>query len=126
MCVKNLFKNLPVRKQYHNAAKKKKDELKRIEDLLIAYGIICPDVRISLRHNKEQIWQKVSLPDSAAVLQSVLGRQIMSQMEWRKTESTDLEVSIPPKTVIKCHVCMALIFNIGDCKIKIEFYSKGK
>lgn len=92
MCAKNLFKNLPVRKQYHNIAKKKKDELKRVEDLLIAYGLVRPDVRISLRHNKELLWQKVILPDTASTLQSILGKSAMGQMEWKIDKQEDPQV----------------------------------
>ena len=53
----NLFKNLPVRKQYYNTSKKKKDELKKVEDLVTSYAVIRHDVRFTLRHNKELLWQ---------------------------------------------------------------------
>ncbi|XP_040331567.1 PMS1 protein homolog 1 isoform X2 [Herpailurus yagouaroundi] len=47
-----LFKNLPVRKQFYSTAKKCKDEIKKIQDLLISYGILKPDLRIVFIHNK--------------------------------------------------------------------------
>nr|KAF6450908.1 PMS1-like protein 1, mismatch repair system component [Molossus molossus] len=47
-----LFKNLPVRKQFYSTAKKCKDEIKKIQDLLISYGILKPDLRIIFIHNK--------------------------------------------------------------------------
>uniref|UniRef100_A0A8C6D271 PMS1 homolog 1, mismatch repair system component n=1 Tax=Moschus moschiferus TaxID=68415 RepID=A0A8C6D271_MOSMO len=47
-----LFKNLPVRKQFYSTAKKCKDEIKKVQDLLISYGTLKPDVRIVLTHNK--------------------------------------------------------------------------
>uniref|UniRef100_A0A8V5G166 Uncharacterized protein n=1 Tax=Melopsittacus undulatus TaxID=13146 RepID=A0A8V5G166_MELUD len=47
-----LFKNLPVRKQFYSTNRKCKEELKKIQDLLTAYGIIKPDLRITLTHNK--------------------------------------------------------------------------
>ncbi|XP_006864105.1 PREDICTED: PMS1 protein homolog 1 isoform X1 [Chrysochloris asiatica] len=47
-----LFKSLPVRKQFYSTAKKCKDELKRVQDLLVNYGILKPDLRIVLMHNK--------------------------------------------------------------------------
>ncbi|XP_077131532.1 PMS1 protein homolog 1 isoform X5 [Ranitomeya variabilis] len=47
-----LFKNVPVRKQYYATEKKCKEELKKVQDLLISYGLIKPDVRIVLVHNK--------------------------------------------------------------------------
>ncbi|XP_029461874.1 PMS1 protein homolog 1 isoform X7 [Rhinatrema bivittatum] len=50
--VHKLFKNLPVRKQFYSTTKKCKEEIKRVQDLLMAYGIIKPDVRIMFTHNK--------------------------------------------------------------------------
>uniref|UniRef100_A0A2K5DAC3 PMS1 homolog 1, mismatch repair system component n=1 Tax=Aotus nancymaae TaxID=37293 RepID=A0A2K5DAC3_AOTNA len=47
-----LFKNLPVRKQFYSTAKKCKDEIKKIQDLLMSYGILKPDLRIVFVHNK--------------------------------------------------------------------------
>uniref|UniRef100_A0A2K5M859 PMS1 homolog 1, mismatch repair system component n=1 Tax=Cercocebus atys TaxID=9531 RepID=A0A2K5M859_CERAT len=47
-----LFKNLPVRKQFYSTAKKRKDEIKKIQDLLMSYGILKPDLRIVFVHNK--------------------------------------------------------------------------
>ncbi|XP_047726487.1 PMS1 protein homolog 1 isoform X5 [Prionailurus viverrinus] len=47
-----LFKNLPVRKQFYSTAKKCKDEIKKIQDLLISYGILKHDLRIVFIHNK--------------------------------------------------------------------------
>lgn len=50
-----LFKNLPVRKQFYSTAKKCKEEIKKIQDLLISYGILKPDLRIIFIHNKVSI-----------------------------------------------------------------------
>ncbi|KAM5280482.1 PMS1 protein homolog 1 isoform 6-T6 [Ctenodactylus gundi] len=50
--VLRLFKNLPVRKQFYSTAKKCKDEIKKIQDLLISYGVLKPDLRIVFVHNK--------------------------------------------------------------------------
>ncbi|XP_071328617.1 PMS1 protein homolog 1 isoform X2 [Trachinotus anak] len=50
--VLKLFKNLPVRRQYYSSTKKCKEELKKVQDLLMAYAIIKPDLRLSLVHNK--------------------------------------------------------------------------
>ncbi|XP_052605345.1 PMS1 protein homolog 1 isoform X2 [Peromyscus californicus insignis] len=47
-----LFKNLPVRKQFYSTAKKCKDELKNVQDLLISYGVLKPGTRIVFVHNK--------------------------------------------------------------------------
>ncbi|XP_010086014.1 PREDICTED: PMS1 protein homolog 1 isoform X3 [Pterocles gutturalis] len=50
--VLQLFKNLPVRKQFYSTSKKCKEELKKVQELLTAYGIIKPELRITLTHNK--------------------------------------------------------------------------
>ncbi|XP_075566627.1 PMS1 protein homolog 1 isoform X6 [Pelecanus crispus] len=50
--VLKLFKNLPVRKQFYSTNRKCKEELKKVQDLLTAYGIIKPDLRITLTHDK--------------------------------------------------------------------------
>lgn len=50
--VLKLFKNLPVRRQYYSSTKKCKEELKRVQDLLMAYAIVKPDLRLTLIHNK--------------------------------------------------------------------------
>lgn len=47
-----LFKNLPVRRQYYSSSRKCKEELKKVQDLLMTYGIIKPDLRLTLVHNK--------------------------------------------------------------------------
>ncbi|NXG54336.1 PMS1 protein, partial [Hemiprocne comata] len=78
--VLNLFKNLPVRKQFYSANRKCKEELKKIQDLLIAYGIIKPELRITLTHNKAVIWQKTRVSDHKMACMSVLGTAVMSSM----------------------------------------------
>ncbi|XP_061179926.1 PMS1 protein homolog 1-like [Saccostrea echinata] len=80
----NLFKNLPVRRQFYNTNKKKKDELKRIEDLLLSYGIIFPSVRISLRHNKDVVWQKNPVSDLKTAIFETLGNVIGSNLQKRE------------------------------------------
>ncbi|XP_031307646.1 PMS1 protein homolog 1 isoform X1 [Camelus dromedarius] len=79
--VLRLFKNLPVRKQFYSTAKKCKDEIKKVQDLLISYGIIKPDVRIVFVHNKAIIWQKTRVSDHKMALMSVLGTALMGNME---------------------------------------------
>ncbi|NWV76503.1 PMS1 protein, partial [Dasyornis broadbenti] len=78
--VLNLFKNLPVRKQFYSTNRKCKEELKKVQDLLTAYGIIKPDLRITLTHNKAVIWQKTRVSDHKMACMSVLGTAIMSSM----------------------------------------------
>ncbi|NWH66277.1 PMS1 protein, partial [Geococcyx californianus] len=78
--VLKLFKNLPVRKQFYSTNRKCKEELKKIQDLLLAYGIIKPDLRITLTHNKAVIWQKTRVSDHKMACMSVLGTAVMGSM----------------------------------------------
>lgn len=50
--MQKLFKNLPVRRQYYSSTKKCKEELKKVQDLLMAYAVIKPELRLTLVHNK--------------------------------------------------------------------------
>uniref|UniRef100_A0A8C7MBD8 PMS1 homolog 1, mismatch repair system component n=1 Tax=Oncorhynchus kisutch TaxID=8019 RepID=A0A8C7MBD8_ONCKI len=52
VCALKLFKNLPVRRQYYANTKKCKEELKKVQDVLMAYAIIKPELRLTLTHNK--------------------------------------------------------------------------
>ncbi|GAA6073773.1 PMS1 protein homolog 1 [Tachysurus ichikawai] len=54
VCALKLFKNLPVRRQYYSNSKKCKDELKKVQDLLMAYAVIKPELRVVFTHNK--VW----------------------------------------------------------------------
>ena len=57
VCAVNLFKNLPVRKQFYSTVKKKKESLKQLEELVVSFAVICPSVRYVLKHVKETLWQ---------------------------------------------------------------------
>ena len=93
MSANNLFKLVPVRRQYYNTSKKKKEEMRRVEELLMAYGVIRPDVRVTLRHNKDLVWQKNSSSDQRTVLLSIVGRQTMGSLEYIKHEDSATKVS---------------------------------
>ena len=77
----NLFKNMPVRKQFYGNTKKCREELKKVEDLVIAFALIQPQLRILLRHNKSVVWQKSKVTNYRTALISVLGASVFSQME---------------------------------------------
>ncbi|XP_003940872.1 PMS1 protein homolog 1 isoform X1 [Saimiri boliviensis] len=87
-----LFKNLPVRKQFYSTAKKCKDEIKKIQDLLMSYGILKPDLRIVFVHNKAVIWQKTRVSGHKMALMSVLGTAVMNNMESFDYHSEDSQI----------------------------------
>ncbi|XP_069554891.1 PMS1 protein homolog 1 isoform X1 [Brachyistius frenatus] len=71
--VMKLFKNLPVRRQYYSSAKKCKEELRKVQELLMAYAVIKPQLRIMLIHNKVAVWQKAKVADHRSALLATLG-----------------------------------------------------
>ena len=82
-----LFYNVPVRKQYYSTAKTKKDELSKVEDMLLNFGLIHPQLHLSLHHNRSPVWQKSRAVDFTANIHQVLGHSICSQMEFIKENS---------------------------------------
>ncbi|XP_006147895.1 PMS1 protein homolog 1 isoform X1 [Tupaia chinensis] len=89
-----IFKNLPVRKQFYSSAKKCKDEIKKVQDLLISYGILKPNLRIIFIHNKAVIWQKTRVSDHKMALMSVLGTAVMSHMESFQYHCEEYQISL--------------------------------
>ncbi|KAM9248607.1 PMS1 protein homolog 1 isoform 2-T2 [Dugong dugon] len=87
-----LFKNLPVRKQFYSTPKKCKDEIKKVQDLLISYGILKPYLRIIFIHNKAVIWQKSRVSDHKMALMSILGTAIMGNMEYFQHHSEESQI----------------------------------
>ncbi|KAM9710919.1 PMS1 protein homolog 1 isoform 1-T3 [Menidia menidia] len=71
--VMKLFKNLPVRRQYYSSTKRCKEELKKVQDLLMAFAIVKPELRLVLVHNKVVLWQKARAVDSRSALLATLG-----------------------------------------------------
>ncbi|XP_078260233.1 PMS1 protein homolog 1 isoform X2 [Rhinoraja longicauda] len=75
-----LFKNIPVRKQFYSTTKRCKEEVKKVYDLLMAYGLIKPDVRITFTQNKAVVWQKAKVSGHKMALLTVLGTAVMVSM----------------------------------------------
>lgn len=90
----NIFRNLPVRKQFYGSAKKCKEELKNIEDLLMAYGLINPVLRVTLRNNKNLVWQKNKSCDVKTALMDVFGIHIFNQLEYIEHVDESLPITL--------------------------------
>ncbi|XP_045132062.1 PMS1 protein homolog 1-like isoform X2 [Portunus trituberculatus] len=67
---RNLFKNLPVRKQYYSSSRRQKEELKKVEDLVVAFTLAAPAVHLTLSHDRLAIIQKSSVKNVGEVLMS--------------------------------------------------------
>ncbi|GFO50364.1 pms1 protein-like protein 1 [Plakobranchus ocellatus] len=91
---RHLFKNLPVRKQYYKTSQRRKEDLRKIEDLLVAFSIIKPNLRLTLKHGSDVIFQKLHMPDCISTLDSVLGRHISKQLLFREQSLSDIQCSV--------------------------------
>uniref|UniRef100_A0A673YLS9 PMS1 homolog 1, mismatch repair system component n=1 Tax=Salmo trutta TaxID=8032 RepID=A0A673YLS9_SALTR len=80
VCALKLFKNLPVRRQYYANTKKCKEELKKVQDLLMAYAILKPELRLTLTHNKVVVWQKAKVSDHRMALMATLGPNAVAHL----------------------------------------------
>ncbi|XP_072179447.1 PMS1 protein homolog 1-like [Diadema setosum] len=89
-----LFHNIPVRKQYYGSAKRRQEELRRVEDLLLTFGVVRPSVRFSLSHNKCVIWQKNRAPDLRAALLNTVGSNVMGQLQYVEKSHAESQVEI--------------------------------
>ncbi|XP_060733086.1 PMS1 protein homolog 1 [Tachysurus vachellii] len=94
VCALKLFKNLPVRRQYYSNSKKCKDELKKVQDLLMAYALIKPELRVVFTHNKAVIWQKSKVSDHGAALMAVLGSSTAANLLPVRHHHEQAEISI--------------------------------
>ncbi|KAF6738651.1 PMS1-like protein 1 [Oryzias melastigma] len=90
--VLKLFKNLPVRRQYYSSTKKCKEELKKVQDLLITYAIIKPELRLSLVHNKVVVWQKTKVADNRSALLATLGPSVVANLLQCHQEQEEPEI----------------------------------
>lgn len=97
--VKNLFKALPVRKQFASDKRKKTVELKNVENVVKALAVINNELRVVLIHNKNTIWQKNSVHGIKQSLMQVIGLKIVSKMELL-TEKLDNVLQISEKRAI--------------------------
>lgn len=80
--ITSLFWNVPVRKQYYQTPKRKKDELVKVEDLLLSYGLIHPELHLSFHHDHNLVWQKSRASEFKANILQTLGHAVCSHMEF--------------------------------------------
>ncbi|XP_046902780.1 PMS1 protein homolog 1 isoform X3 [Hypomesus transpacificus] len=78
--VLKLFKSLPVRRQYCANIKKCKEELKKVQDIMMAYAILKPALRLIFIHNKVVVWQKTKATDHRMALLATLGANTVANL----------------------------------------------
>lgn len=77
----DLFVNVPVRRQFYKNAKQCRDEIRKIERLMIAFGLVHNSVRFVLRHNRNVIWQKAAMSYLHSNMVAVFGSSVVQQMK---------------------------------------------
>ena len=102
----HLFKNLPVRRQMYSSKKKQREETRRVEDLLVQYAIVCPQVRFVLKVDRAITWQKPAMADHRSVLLSVWGSGAMAHMDHLNKHNTELEVGLQGTSQNTCDWCL--------------------
>ncbi|XP_066993378.2 PMS1 protein homolog 1 [Anabrus simplex] len=88
----NLFRNLPVRKQFLSSSHRASMELKQTLAVVKCLAIINPELRVSLCHNKCMVWQK---PGAATLRESVLlglGHGVVSRLEELMDVQNELSI----------------------------------
>ncbi|XP_012531280.1 PMS1 protein homolog 1 isoform X1 [Monomorium pharaonis] len=99
--VRNLFKQVPVRRQIITNVKKTNQSIKLLENLMQCFGICKPNVRIQFRVNNNVTFTKPSLNNIREAISYILGRKIMSNMEWIESKNAEitLQLMLPSKKV---------------------------
>ncbi|XP_045606865.1 PMS1 protein homolog 1 isoform X2 [Procambarus clarkii] len=94
--VSKLFKNVPVRKQFFNNPKRRREEFKKVEDLVLALSLAVPNAHLTLFHDKSSIIQKNPAPDIRTALMTVFPAVFKDFVSKVKTiQDMKLEVHLP-------------------------------
>lgn len=78
----DLFVNVPVRRQFYKNAKQCRDERRKVEHLMIAFGLVHNTVRFVLRHSRNVIWQKAAMSCLHSNMIAIFGSSLVQQMKW--------------------------------------------
>lgn len=96
--VSNLFKNVPVRRQYYNNPKRRKDELKKVEDMMLSFCVAAPEVHLTLVHEKNTMIQKNPAKGINHSLMNVFPTVYKKlKAEAKEVEGVKLEVYLPDR-----------------------------
>ena len=90
--VLNLFKTLPVRRQIYKNNRKVKEEVKHIEELLISYAIVLPQLRLTLKYGKTIIWRKDRAANCSLVLSGLFGSNVLNNLQEVENHDDGLKV----------------------------------
>ncbi|KAI5706289.1 hypothetical protein M8J76_012585 [Diaphorina citri] len=109
--VKNLFHNLPVRKQYLSSKNRMSEELRKVERVVKCLSLIHCKLRVTLTHNKCVIWQKNPVWTVRLSLSQVIPLNIVNNLDEIQYESAvhgaKLLLLLPKKSASEiCALCL--------------------
>ncbi|KAG7198775.1 hypothetical protein KM043_001759 [Ampulex compressa] len=109
---RQLFKRTPVRRQIITNTKRANQDAKLLEILIKAFAICKYSVRFNYKLNNSVIFTKPGMNNMMEAVAYVLGRKVMSNMEWIQEENTEINfyLMIPRKRIQD----KADIFNSGS------------
>jgi len=81
-----------VRRQIITNVRKVNQTIKLLEILMQCYGICKPSLRIQFRVNNNVTFTKPSLNNIKEAVNYILGRRIMSNMEWIESKNTEVDI----------------------------------
>ena len=96
----NLFGNLPVRRAYHQKGSRAKEDLKRVENTVTAFAVICPSLRIALYHNNKQIFVKSKASGIEQSIAATFGQKQLNLLD--KLQDTNFQMWIPKEGPSEC------------------------
>lgn len=80
MTVTDLFRNIPVRKQFFENTRKATEELKKLEKIVKLLSVIHPKLRVTIANNKCLIWQKTSVNSLRLSLMQVYPNVVLKNL----------------------------------------------
>ena len=92
--VANLFRDLPVRRQHFKSTKHCREEIKKVEEVVMVLGIAHPSVRLVLKHNKCLVWQKALTADISSNLALVLGIPVFQCLREVSLQNSEPEFKV--------------------------------
>ncbi|XP_023245678.1 PMS1 protein homolog 1-like [Copidosoma floridanum] len=99
--MKNLFKNMPVRRNILNNKKRITQEIKAVELLLKNYAMCMPSIRFVYRVNSNVVFMKSSHKSLIESVKSVLGMQLYTRLYHieKNFGENEMQLFIPKKTI---------------------------
>lgn len=92
--VKQLFKQMPVRRQIITNLKKANQDIKTLESLIKSYGMCKFNARINYKVNNNIIFAKPSISNLEEAVTYTLGKKITCCMNWIDITDTDIKIKI--------------------------------